>query len=278
MISLVVCSRYPDISEELKQNIIHTIGCEYELIVIDNSQNNYSIFSAYNEGVRRAQGDVICFMHEDVLFESVDWGQKVDTLFQSDNSIGACAVAGCRYLRKAPSYYPIGEGYNAINLIQSDKTDSAPYKWEDYSTVLDLAVFDGLWFCIRRSLFQQISFDDHSFSGFHFYDIDISVQVQQAGYRVVTIPDVWIKHLSGGNVNSTWVKNAFLFHDKWKDVLPISHLDVSTEEAYKLECKALYSLLRSCIMMRLWKLALRWFIVTYNVLGIKGFYYIFANH
>ncbi len=68
MISLIICSRKSDISNSLKENIERTIGTDYELIVIDNSTNKYSIFSAYNEGVRRSKGDILCFMHEDILY------------------------------------------------------------------------------------------------------------------------------------------------------------------------------------------------------------------
>ena len=78
MLSLIICSRTPRISEELEKNIAETIGCEYELVVIDNSKNKYSIFSAYNEGVRRSKGDVLCFMHDDILYKTNGWGTKVD--------------------------------------------------------------------------------------------------------------------------------------------------------------------------------------------------------
>lgn len=74
MLSLIVCSRTNDISNELKENVSTTIGCDYEWVVINNSQNQYSIFSAYNEGVSRAKGDVLCFMHEDVLFRTNNGG------------------------------------------------------------------------------------------------------------------------------------------------------------------------------------------------------------
>lgn len=74
MISLIICSRTPTISEELSTNIAETIGCEYELVVIDNSKNEFSIFSAYNEGVKRSNGDVLCFMHDDILFRTLNWG------------------------------------------------------------------------------------------------------------------------------------------------------------------------------------------------------------
>jgi len=51
MISIIICSRTASISDELTQNINQTIGIPYELVIIDNSDNLYSIFSAYNEGV-----------------------------------------------------------------------------------------------------------------------------------------------------------------------------------------------------------------------------------
>ena len=70
MISIIICSRKPDISDVLKQNIKETIGTDYELIVIDNSHNKYSIFSAYNEGLTLASGDVLCYMHEDLFFHT----------------------------------------------------------------------------------------------------------------------------------------------------------------------------------------------------------------
>ena len=47
MLSLIICSRTPKISNALEKNIAETIGCEYELVVIDNSQNKYSIFSSF---------------------------------------------------------------------------------------------------------------------------------------------------------------------------------------------------------------------------------------
>jgi len=68
MISLISCSRNSDISLKLKDNIAATIGCDYELVFIDNSKNSYNIFQAYNEGVSRSKGDILCFMHDDVIF------------------------------------------------------------------------------------------------------------------------------------------------------------------------------------------------------------------
>ena len=74
MVSCIICSRKQDISTDLKENIKNTVGCDYELLIIDNSKNQYNIFKAYNEGIRRAKGDILCFMHEDIFYHTQNWG------------------------------------------------------------------------------------------------------------------------------------------------------------------------------------------------------------
>ena len=91
--SIIVCSRKNDIPEPLKISIAETIGVEYEVVVIDNSHNDYSLFSAYNEGVRHAKGEILCFCHEDILFHTPSWGGSVQDLFY-DASIGVVGVIG----------------------------------------------------------------------------------------------------------------------------------------------------------------------------------------
>ena len=100
MISIIICSRKAEIDETLKQNIAKTIGCEYELCVVDNSRSEYNIFTAYNEGVRRAKGDILCFMHEDVLFRCEEWGKKLEDEFAKDEKMGAVGVVGIQFLPK----------------------------------------------------------------------------------------------------------------------------------------------------------------------------------
>ena len=52
------------------KNISETVGCDHEIIVIDNSEKRFSIFSAYNEAIRRARGDILVFMHDDILYKT----------------------------------------------------------------------------------------------------------------------------------------------------------------------------------------------------------------
>ena len=58
MISIIICSRNPEMDKRLDENIRQTIGAEYEIVLVDNSEGKYGICGAYNEGVIRSQGDI----------------------------------------------------------------------------------------------------------------------------------------------------------------------------------------------------------------------------
>ncbi len=227
MISLIICSQYSDISENLKKNIQDTIGYDYELIVINNSASQYSIFSAYNEGIKRAKGDILCFMHEDILFRTKAWGEKVVNHF-SDETIGLLGFAGTHFLPSVPSYWldsPFISEYNLTNngneVYECIKTD-----FFNSNNLIDVVACDGFCFFIRKELFTQIQFDDVHYDGFHFYDMDICMQILNTGFRVCLCKDILIEH--------EWVENLDkqgmhlfeytqqLFFDKWKHKFPIT--------------------------------------------------------
>ena len=94
MISIIICSRNKFLNDILAKNIQDTIGVVYEIILIDNSDNIYSIFSAYNEGINRSQYPYICFIHEDIMFRTSRWGNLICESFKSDQTIGMIGVIG----------------------------------------------------------------------------------------------------------------------------------------------------------------------------------------
>lgn len=227
MISLIICSRYHDIAQTLKDNISETIGVDYELIVIDNSENKYSIFSAYNEGIRRAKGDLLCFMHEDILYHTNKWGEKLINHFNSDSTIGLIGVVGTHFLPKTPSYwcdteYASGtliQGYNEEDIYKTINVKHDNFLKD--SNIIDAVAVDGFWFSIKRNLFDKIKFDEKLFKGFHFYEMDICMQVLTAGFSVKIIMDIEIEHFSYGNGDKIFDKARTVFFRKWKKKLPI---------------------------------------------------------
>lgn len=233
MISLIICSRTPDISVELKKNIAATIGCEHELCVIDNSNNKYNIFQAYNEGVRRSKGDILCFMHDDILYHSDNWGGVVYDCFRRFSSLGCLGVAGSFLMLDTPSSFWHSGAFcmHYYGRDESGNLEPVSVSEEKYDNVfIEVASVDGMWMCFRRSLFESIRFDDMNFDGFHCYDSDICMQVIQAGYGIGVVNGVLVEHSKRGSQDANYFKNIRIWHNKWTSNLPLERGEAFSEK------------------------------------------------
>jgi len=218
MFSLIICSRNSDISDKLKNNISSTIGeHEYEIIVVDNSENQYNIFQAYNVGVERAKYEFLCFMHEDILYMTDDWGSIVAKDFE-DSKVGMLGVVGGRYVGKYQTYW-FSSGFNAGQFYDNNLN---LWKWPDTVKDSDVVAIDGLWMCVRKKLFDSgiIKWDMETYNGFHFYDMDMSMQVLSSGYSIRLVKDLLIQHISFGKLGKPFWMSCVRFHKKWHSFLP----------------------------------------------------------
>lgn len=225
MISCIICSRQADISAELKENIESTIGCEYELVVIDNSKNDYSIFSAYNEGVRRAKGDILCFMHEDILYHTQGWGMNVYNHF-TNCCIGLIGIVGGHCMPDFPaSWFTMhtisGQNLQGVYRNSSYTTDYYLFDKRKIGNSAEVVAVDGMWFCVPKCIFEKIRFDSVTFNHFHCYDLDISMQVIKNNLQVHVVFDILIEHKSPGNIDVTYFLELDKFYEKWCNYFPL---------------------------------------------------------
>ena len=229
MISIIICSRRNIFSDELKLNISTTIGCDYELVIIDNHNNTYSIFQAYNEGVHRAKGELLCFCHDDVLFLSSNWGQRVISYFRDMDDLGVLGVAGAHFLPSSPMYWSSSPFISEHNL-NNDSGVHEEFFHEDYfqdTDSIEVVAVDGLCFFMPRRIFDRVWFDEKSYRGFHLYDMDICLQVIKEGMKVIVCRDILIEHswsekdMERGKSLNTLDRNLSIFCNKWKHMLPV---------------------------------------------------------
>lgn len=234
MLSIIICHRNIELLNTIKKNIQLTVGISYELIIIDNSQGEYSIFSAYNEGVIKAKNNIVCFVHEDILFHTDGWGEKVINHF-SNLEVGMIGVSGGMAQSLIPSPWWTNNYFarSARNILMKDleKKDEKLYSY--YSNPFndknraEAIIIDGMWFCIRKSLFEKISFDGETFKGYHLYDADISMQVLQYSKNYVAL-DILVEHRWAGIISKDYYTDLLKFTDKWKKQLPTQAPKVET--------------------------------------------------
>ena len=225
MISIINCSRQKDIPQKLYQNIDKTIGVDYEIIVIDNSNNEYSMCSAYNAGVKRARFPYLCFMHEDIIYMTKDWGMRViDHL--SDTNTGIIGNFGGHYI---PDFFPAiyVDGPVTGQFIQGQTingryiTNKVDYHKFCEGKSVEVAVVDGMWFCSTKKLFDRVKFDELIFSNFHCYDLDICMQMHAIGKQVKVILDILVEHGSPGNMDIKFFNQLHLWYEKWHAYFPL---------------------------------------------------------
>ena len=228
MLSCIICSRKHDIPTELKDNIKNSIGCDYELIIIDNSHNQYSIFSAYNEGVKRAKGDILCFMHEDILYHTQNWGLLVEEHFKDEN-VGLIGVEGTHFSAKYPSPW-WSSSLNSGQLIQGRTINGVYSSEEEYlwnrriTNSIQGTIVDGLWMCIPNYLFKNniLKFDEDTYNCFHCYDADMCMQTIFIGKQVHIVFDILIEHKSLGTPDINYFNQLDIWYKKWQNFLPLS--------------------------------------------------------
>ena len=265
MISIIICSTKSNINDILHKNIKDTIGIPYELIIIDNTNNNYSIFSAYNEGVKRSKFPYLCFIHEDIIFRTDNWGYLIHKAFESDQQIGMIGVIGSTMIFDMSWGWWTGPKVGKI--IQSNKSQKVTSTFikciDENPNLLDAAICDGLFLSFPKSVFSKICFDEQTYKGFHGYDMDISMQILTAKYKIKVIENVLIEHYSWGNINESFINACYKFYCKWKIYLPISSSNISEEELNKCQEVYLKDIIRICpendiLKSKKWKI-FKWF-------------------
>ena len=228
MISIIISTYKPILFERVSINIKESIGVEFEIIAIENNAQ-YSLCEAYNMGVKRAKYPYLCFVHEDVLFKTVNWGERLITIMNSEKSIGLIGVAGTKFKASYPSAF--GQGPGLSQFIRGNLYHWDTYKDLDQNSqhveVEDVVCIDGVFMFSKNEIFQHCRFDDKLLTHFHGYDIDFSLQVFFQHYRVVVDRGTLIAHFSNGNYALHNTQANRKVGKKWMSKLPLATKDAN---------------------------------------------------
>lgn len=253
MLSIIICSIDPERLSHIKINIAETVGIPYEILAIENSINPRGITAVYNEGAKRAKFDYLCYVHEDVVFESNAWGQKCVDILQ-DPEIGLVGIAGSGYKSLAPSGWHCDELESPLKffqrLIQSfkyqDRKDIYVENNPLNESLSEVVIIDGVWFCTRKEVVKNYPFDEELLKHFHGYDVDFSLSVRQK-YKIMVTYEILIKHLSEGIFDKKWFDTMLILHTKWNGQLPAYLPQISEEMIFKTEKLAFKKLIDQMI-------------------------------
>jgi hypothetical protein len=230
MISIIICSRTKKIDNKLYDNIKDTIGCIYELIVIDNSKNRYSIFEAYNLGIEKSVNEYLCFVHDDILIHTKDWGQVIKNIFKDDVRVGLVGIAGAKSKTKTPSLWWSSPSEHKFVYLMQHIPGKEPEKWItgfDVNSREEVVVIDGVFMALRKQ--TKLNFSEE-LKGFHNYDLNISFEVIMNKFKIIVTNEILIEHFSIGNINREWINSSYQVHKIYRNLLPLCVSENSNQE------------------------------------------------
>lgn len=278
MISIIICSNNQDLFQKVARNISKTIGIVYEIIRIDNKDNKYSICQAYNIGIEKSSYNFLCFCHEDILIKTEGWGSKVISHL-TDKEIGMIGLVGNNIQSSLPGpmwtqvsmnkvYMNYYQRYYFDGNVGSDDSSIHNYTVEHrcYNPGNELShrveVIDGFWFCVAKESLRDIKFDTLNFSGFHYYDIDISLQIGIFKKNYVVF-DIDVEHFSNGSLSFSWIQDSIKLVEKWKYSLPVFSNHYNYEELKRYDIAVFFNFCLICSQKNMSDLFIRNTIVKY---------------
>jgi len=246
MLSIIICSAKRELLTAISENIHQTVGVCHEIIGIDNSVKNKGICCVYNEGAALARYNNLCFVHEDVLFHSKDWGLILLTLLE-DEHIGIVGTVGCAYKSAIPSTWAMSspEYYRANNIQRwnGKQTSKVLFKSDSSKHLDEVVILDGVFLAMRKDVWCKYNFNELDIKGFHFYDYDICLRVLR-DFSLIVCYDILLEHFSEGNLTRAWFEQCLWFHRKYRNEYPCTHksLNLSKKKIRKEEDSVLEAL------------------------------------
>lgn len=255
MISIILASANPLLLTNVLKNIEQTIGVEFEIISFENGNAQRGICEIYNMGAKRAKYDILCYMHEDIEIKTQDWGAEVVRIFDQRPLVGVIGVVGSAYKSQIPSGWYAESYENKVifcNYLQSFKIENKPtvhhYINSGTDDLATVVCVDGMWFCTPRKVALENPFDENLLKGFHGYDIDYCLKVNQK-YEVVVTFNILMEHFSAGGYTRAWLDDTLKLHDKWQSSLPRSVKDLSETDRQLIDKRTYKWLLKKFIGM-----------------------------
>ena len=206
-------------NEKYTDYLKKTCGIKNVEVIQKVNNGEKSLSQVYNEIIDESTNDIIIFCHDDLEFDTSNWGKRIIKHFVKSD-FGILGVAGTTEIPKSGMWW---EDKRKMIGIVNHKHEGK--KWESkYSKswgddISESCIVDGLFIAIDKTKIKE-RFDE-SVEGFHFYDVYFSVKNFLGGVKIGVIFNVRLTHLSIGQTNESWEEKRQVFSTEYEDKLPL---------------------------------------------------------
>lgn len=199
--------------------------CMYKEVEIIAKLNNgeKSLSEVYNEIIEESSNEIVVLLHDDLEFDTKNWGEKLIKVFEKNPEYSIVGLAGTKYLEKSARWWTVPSTmFGIVNHKHEGKKWTSTYSSDLGNKVEETILVDGLFIAFNKNKIKH-KFDT-SIQGFHFYDLGFCLPNYLDGVKIGVTTQIRVTHLSIGQTNEQWEKNRQLFSEKYDRVLPIDIL------------------------------------------------------
>ena len=196
MISVVCVYNNEAILKVALSRSLQSQTATFELILLDNRDGRYrSAAQALNDGGRRAIGDFIMFVHQDMWLASNTWLEEAETMLRTLPDLAVAGVAG---MSSAGRHWYERMKFSISSFGLDERAEvGRVHKPEEVQTL------DECLLLVPRRVFERLEFDETTFDGWDCYGSDYCLSAKQLGLRVCVVP-LPCSHCTSRALYSIW--------------------------------------------------------------------------
>ena len=162
---------------------------DYELILVDNRNNKFkSATSALNFGAKKATGEYLIFVHQDIIIDNPNWLEETISEIKKLDNPGIVGVAGktnTRFIRT-----------NILHGTPPKKVTPFPLEKPEIASTVDECLF-----IIPKKVFDLLQFDEQTCFDWHLYATDYVLSVKKLGFNPYIIPTNLVHTSEGASMS-----------------------------------------------------------------------------
>lgn len=204
---------------ELQEYFRKSSGIHNSQIIEFVNPDGKSLTEVYNEILEQSTYDIVILCHDDIYFDSNNWGQKIMNHFKR-SEYGILGVAGSTQLPKSGMWWEDRtKMVGIVNHEHEGKKWTSKYSDNLGNSIKETVLVDGLFMALHKNRIKK-NFDENV-KGFHLYDVNFCFRNFIEQVKIGVVFDIKITHKSIGMTNEQWDNNRKLFAEEFESLLPV---------------------------------------------------------
>ena len=217
MITIAYSTR--ETNPELQEYFRKSSGIHNSQIIEVVNPDGKSLTEVYNEILEQSTFDIVILCHDDIYFDSNNWGQKIMNHFKRSD-YGILGVAGSTQLPKSGMWWEDRtKMIGIVNHEHEGKKWTSKYSDNLGNSIKETVLVDGLFIALHKNRIKK-NFDENV-KGFHLYDVNFCFRNFIEQVKIGVVFDIKITHKSIGMTNEQWDANRKLFAEEFESLLPV---------------------------------------------------------